>query len=70
MGEEGEDTFPPEECERRLAEVMRRLSPGVKPTFNLSTGQNYGEPQLSEAELLRRGYDPSTVDALKKYGFS
>jgi hypothetical protein len=47
--------FSPDECERRLAEVMRRCC-GQKSTFNLETGQPYEGERLTQAELKRRGY--------------
>jgi hypothetical protein len=50
-----DDVFPPDEAERRMKEIMRRAC-GQRGTFDLATGQNFGEPKLSEAELKRRGY--------------
>lgn len=49
------DLFDPEECDRRLKEIMRRMC--RKPaTMNMTTGQNLKEPFLGESELRRRGY--------------
>lgn len=48
--------FSPDECERRMTEVVR-LACGHAPTFNLETGQPLTGAQLVPAELKRRGYD-------------
>lgn len=50
-----EDTFSPEETSRRMEEMVRRCA-GMVPTFDLRTGQNLGEPKLSDDELKARGY--------------
>ncbi len=47
--------FSDDECERRTEEVVRRAC-GQRPTMNLETGQPLQGPQLSPAELKRRGY--------------
>lgn len=49
------DLFEPAECERRMAEGMRRMC-RQPATMNMATGQNLEEPFLSEVELKRRGY--------------
>ena len=49
------DLFDPEECERRMAEAMRRMC-RQPATMNMKTGQNLYPPFLNEDELKRRGY--------------
>lgn len=50
-----ENYFSPEETERRMLEVMRRLG-NQSPQINLMTGQNLSPPFLSDKELKERGY--------------
>jgi hypothetical protein len=47
--------FSPDECERRMSEVVRRFC-GQKPTFSLQTGQPFTGEKLLPEELRRRGY--------------
>ena len=47
--------FSPDECERRMNEVIRRMA-RRPPTFDMETGQPIEGGQLSAEELKRRGY--------------
>lgn len=49
------ETFSDEETERRTQEMFNRIF-HRKATMNMRTGQNLGEPFLSDDELHRRGY--------------
>lgn len=37
--------FSPEECERRMTELVHRCC-GRPATFDMNTGQNFSEPKL------------------------
>lgn len=50
-----DDWFSPDESQRRMEEVMRRMS-GRPPQMDMATGQNLKEPFLKKGDLIKRGY--------------